>query len=848
MPEKKRPEKIRMSVGLSKRTTEVLAANGRTVEPFIKVFNYSGENIATSALGELLGVFEVMDPSEDSAYIVNFLSSVAKKEYFGNPRRGAIESLEAALHKINLALAELVKHGNISWLGKLHGTLAVTEKNNIHFSVTGEARILLLRGGGCSEISANLASPEAAAHPLKTFAEISSGRLLANDKIILASPGLFSLLEIADIEKHALRMDNERFAQFLRTALVNELDRAGLIILDIGEETTPLPVVPQKKARVASETIHNVFSQKAFRKPPRSKVPVPPEAVPESADPLVSLEYTDAKTGHIYVQGDLPAPQKSHPAFERLQLVWQDFHHRLSLFWNTQKKSLRRMNKQITLSLHTRSEESRVIGRRLIRFPRRILRQTGTGLWSWARQKHWQVLSSRPRSKNLEASAIAPSTVSFPPSRAETGRAEQPGEPIEETPHEIEQSDIPLFLREKIAALVIPRQDSTLPIERAPVPFPTPLPSRLKFKSQQKTREWLNRAKPPLKRWMRLLTRCAATFSTVLNRRDQTRHHPATPPKIGDPTPFISKNRRLAAVLAGAGLIVLILSWPYLLKWTQERQSSPVQTPLTEENPSSNQSSNNEQNTVTLPPPTVLAAQQTNAITAIILNDVIYLITAQGIVNARTQQIFDLPPASGAIRLAVPLDDLRLIMLYTDSGLLLAWSPLNSLFTPNVLKLPPNAQIKDIGTYLTYVYVLDDVSDQIYRFPRTEGGFGEASPWLKDAVAIDERARLAIHETLFLSPDGAALQAFFRGRLVKNFEAPSVPLFINDLFTRPDFMYVYALDAKNSRVLVWNQDGILRAQYISESLANARTLTVNEKTNEIFVTTSDSLLSFTISN
>ena len=160
MLEKKRPEKTKMATPLEKITTEIQVANGRATEPFIKVFNYSGENVAASALGTLVGVLEVAERSEDSAYIVNFLASVAKKEYFSNPRRGAIESLEAALHKINLALAELVKHGNIAWLGKLHGTLGILEKNNFHFSVTGEANILLLRNGTFSSISEGLASDE----------------------------------------------------------------------------------------------------------------------------------------------------------------------------------------------------------------------------------------------------------------------------------------------------------------------------------------------------------------------------------------------------------------------------------------------------------------------------------------------------------------------------------------------------------------------------------------------------------------------------------------------------------------------------------------------------------------
>jgi hypothetical protein len=90
MLEKKRQEKIKLAAELEKVTTEILATNGRAIEPFIKVFNYSGENVTASSLGTLVGIFEVAEKSEDSAYIVNFLASVVKKEYFSNPRRGAI--------------------------------------------------------------------------------------------------------------------------------------------------------------------------------------------------------------------------------------------------------------------------------------------------------------------------------------------------------------------------------------------------------------------------------------------------------------------------------------------------------------------------------------------------------------------------------------------------------------------------------------------------------------------------------------------------------------------------------------------------------------------------------------
>ena len=152
--------------------------------------------------------------------------------------------------------------------------------------------------------------------------------------------------------------------------------------------------------------------------------------------------------------------------------------------------------------------------------------------------------------------------------------------------------------------------------------------------------------------------------------------------------------------------------------------------------------------------------------------------------------------------------------------------------------------MKNIGTYLTYLYVLDDATDQIYRFPRAESGFGTSSAWLKDTIALGENAKIAVNETLFISPDTSTVQAFFRGRFVRNLESPNVPLSITSLYTAPGLARVYALDTENKRVIVWNQDGALIAQHFSEQLTEGHALTVDEKSNEVFVATAHTLLSF----
>ncbi|HDZ85645.1 MAG TPA: hypothetical protein ENH35_03815, partial [Candidatus Moranbacteria bacterium] len=233
---KKSANNINNAGELKKSISTILVANDKDLRPYIELFEYTGENIVQQQLGTLLGTFEIRDDSEDSAYIVNFLTSVAKKEYFINTKRPAAESFEAALHKVNLALSELANHGNVSWLGKLDAAICVLERNYFHFSVAGNAKVLLLRNNIITDISEDLASDESEPHPIKTFTNISSGKLEKDDKLIITGEDLFHVFSLTEIKKGASRFDNEKFVQFIKTALINELEIAGTIIINVFKE------------------------------------------------------------------------------------------------------------------------------------------------------------------------------------------------------------------------------------------------------------------------------------------------------------------------------------------------------------------------------------------------------------------------------------------------------------------------------------------------------------------------------------------------------------------------------------------------------------------------------------
>lgn len=813
MQEKKRQEKTAPLPELKSTVTEILVANGRSFQPFIRTFNYTGENISKSNLGSLIGIFEIDETSEDCAYIVNFLASVAKKEYWSNPRRGAIESFEAALHKINLALSELVKHGNVAWLGKLHGTLAILEKNNFHFSVTGQAKILLLRNGSLSDISDGLSSEESRLHPIKTFVEVSSGRLTLDDRIILTSPDLLALFSLDDLIKNARRMDSGQFLQFLKTVLVNEFDMAGTLLIEVEEKIMiPLPKTSKQPTEEKSlERVQNIFSQSAFlSKKPREALVSGSQAHPDKqTSSEVREEYTDTKTGHIYVQGTLTEERKQHQNIERFKLKFEELYDTVHSLLLSQVRWIRKGKKQLSIGAEIFKEQGRVLNRRSGRLFRRLWRKQQAFLRKSFIKKE-VVRETTPLLETMRESILHESTA-----RKQTVKTSV----IEPENH----SPFPPFIREKVASFY--QRESKLSIrESAPVSEKNALSFAKNFLLRSGT-------------FLRKYSSQCLTWPTKLK---QPLIEACRKPRsfLKWAITFFQRYPRKSLVVIGAFTGLMALSFVV----SQSKMIALV-TPATEENETTtpDRTISQSQNTPSLN--MMLAFESTQPIiTSVVLNDQAYIVTENTLISVTDRKSFSLPSGNKA-RFATAMDDLRLIFVYTENGKLYAFSPISKTFVENTLSLPAGATITGIDTYLTYLYVLESSHDQVYRFPRADGGFGTGTPWLKELVTIDTSAHLAVNESLFITTDNSTIKGFFRGRITSTFETPN-EFRLTSLYAHPELENVYALDAEYGRIVIWNQDGHLIKELSHDMFTNGHTLSVNGKTGELLVSTDHSLLSF----
>lgn len=706
MPQKT-AEKNNAAPGIKTSIMPISIINNPGLKPYIESFSYAPENITQQPLGDLLGFFRIRDTSDDSAYIVNFLASVVKKEYYINPKRLVENSFDLALHKANVALSELAKNGNINWLGAVDAAIGVTEGNTFHFSVAGEAKILLFRDGILTDISEGLASFEEEPHPLKTFVNVSSGIIRPGDKIIITSNDIFRVFSLAEIKKNAERFPGEKFVQFLHTALVNELEAAEAIVIDVSEAEK----LKKKKIKEQKEELYNVFSEKAFKGVIYSRKKTKP-ALSAAKDKKI-IDYVDEKTGHIYIQEE--------EGLSRRRSVY-------SLYWFLLKEKLADVFYRLKDKIRQRVF---LIGQKFKSLPKinKVQSLIGPGL------------SLGRRLKNVKNKVWLPS---------------------------------------------------------------------LKTKLSGVGREGV---------WKEVL-RFLPSFS-----------------KAKKAFAGLTREQRLYGLLILAAVIVL----PFLFIKIKNREPAAPSSSETIQVKSQREILSADKN-INLDAGAAIIDSSAQAMDVLLFGDSIFAITKNSIIarsGDENKNEFPLTAGEGNIAAAAVMKDLKLFFLLTDQKKIISWSPVTREFKANEIAIPDTAAISSLGTYLTYLYLVDSRGKQIYRYPRSESGFGEKVNWLKNSSDAGKVSDIAIDENIYLA-QGSALTKLFRGKKQDfNIEPSATPINFDKIFTTSETDKLYALDAANSRLIILGKNGEIQSQYYNELLKNAQDFSVNMENNKVYFVTSE---------
>jgi hypothetical protein len=845
----------------------------------MELFEYHPENIYQQPLGSLIGFFEIKEYSEDSAYIVNFLTSVLKKEYYINPKRSVTDSLDSALHKVNVALSEIVKNGNTNWLNKLDGSVCVLEKNAIHFSVAGNAKILLHRKQILTDISEGLANDELDPHPLKTFVNVSSGRIEKDDKLLILSDDVFNILNDVQLRKNIQRFENENFIQFLRTALGNELEMTAAIIIDVAkpkevEHRKITPAISPIETEQSDDEF-NAFSGKTYEKPSLKK----PASIEKQPEVVAPKEYTDKKTRHIYIQGN----HVNHQEASQFQLFMETAKENLSDVMFTLRESSRKRasvaKKSISKSLaklneeyqkrrleaqekaeqvrqekilqaefkaqedariaeeraqqaEIRRQEEMLLAEERIQQEEIKLQEEAARQAELAKEQEFERQKQLKIQEEIRKSADALKKTEENQTRKTTLEIHK-----EEEVYDFEQlknSTKPLTLQQKIelARLEMDNKfDRVMSSKNNQSAGPTHEP-KIKNKQDYKsiTLEKLEK--------LELKEKVSETYSKVMQTIAESRPDFS---KIRDLFDKFSSKQKLTIT----AIILAIIIVPYLInKLTEDK---PQQAVVTTTVPTLADTLSQDKN-ISLGSQLMPALAQPNILSVEMFDGTPFFIAKDKIIGSleNPNKEFSLPADSGNVISSTFMKDLNLIFLLTDKQKMLSFSPISQQFKENNIELVPTASNKFMATYLTYLYMFDSSTNQIYRYPRAEGGFGAKSDWVKDQVSFGKVDDIAIDDNIYILSNKQITKLFKGQKQNVNFESSKTPINFDLIYTNTDSQFFYAVDLENSRLVQFNKDGSISNQYFNEKIKQTTSFSVDEKNKKAYFITPSEVLSLSM--
>ncbi len=822
MPSKNTEKKIDPVRELQTNISPVLVINNSTLKPYIELFEYAPENIYQQPLGHLIGFFEIKEYSDDSAYVVNFLTSVLKKEYYANPKRPVAESFDSALHKVNLALSEVAKHGNVEWIGKIHAAICVIEKNSIHFTIAGNAKIFLNRKQTLTDISEDLASDENEPHPLKTFINVSSGRLEKEDRLIITSEDIFHILKLSDLKKNLQRLTKEQFVQFLKTALSNELEMIATIVADFTEiKKNSYAKNAAKKEAVGKEAAINVFSEAAFAGQPAAKKELH-ENFEQIKNTSPAIEYTDKKTGHIYVQGGSPPEEMS-----QIEHYWETIAEKMSDGWRFTKNSTRRNFNLYKKELEKKIEQAKV--KNELR-KKQLAEEKELELERLEQLKQEEVINAQELGKNLHAEQ-SPPEIAAKKSLTEIINLKEKLDSSEKNPETFQEEIIEEVAEQPTAKTAAEKiKPTSYLVEKIQPLIPKVTTFAILILGN------LKKLKRVLQQWLAIRFEKTKTSNIKLS-------------KI---VPHLSKIKSLYFSLSKKqktnvfiSLIIIFIVPIFIANWLNRPKPATIkELPKIELLPQEEKLTTEKNISSTGKATTLLT--NSNIVGILNANDNIIAVTKKSLLVLKDNQPteYPFPDNSGSAVRYTYMPDLFMVFVFTDQAKLLSFTPSNAKFTENKIDLSGISTNSFIGTYLTYLYVLDPSSNQLLRYPRAEGGFGEKTNWLKETATLTGISDMIIDENIYTIQNNQVLK-FFKGKTEPfALEAASTPVNFDKIFTTINSTFLYALDKKNSRIVKYDKaSGSIAAQFPNEAFRDGTAFAVDEKTNTAYITTSSGLVS-----
>ncbi len=165
-------------------------------------------------------------------------------------------------------------------------------------------------------------------------------------------------------------------------------------------------------------------------------------------------------------------------------------------------------------------------------------------------------------------------------------------------------------------------------------------------------------------------------------------------------------------------------------------------------------------------------------------------------------------------------------------------------------EIPDGQQLVALSLFGNRLYTLDPGNNSIQRHSLTLGGFSKPSNWLNSEADLSGAVDLAIDGSVYvLTNDGRVLK-FLRGNQ-EEFALGEMTTPLNSpmaIYTDENSSNLYILDPKNNRLVVFNKDGQMKNQYLSETFTDLRGMAIDETSDKAYLLNGTKILGIRLSS
>ncbi|MCK5416116.1 hypothetical protein KAI92_01670 [Candidatus Parcubacteria bacterium] len=149
-----------------------------------------------------------------------------------------------------------------------------------------------------------------------------------------------------------------------------------------------------------------------------------------------------------------------------------------------------------------------------------------------------------------------------------------------------------------------------------------------------------------------------------------------------------------------------------------------------------------------------------------------------------------------------------------------------------------------IDSYNNRLYVVNTDIGQIQRYNYNKNGFISPYPWLNKKIDLSEVVDISIDGNIYLLKNNGEILKFLKGEM-KDFSLNTIDPKLEKptrIYASPELDYIYILESKNNRIIIFDKSGKLINQYKNKDF-NIVDFAINEKDKIMYILSDNSIYS-----